>query len=121
MWGKLESEDDQMAGCMKFVCNNCAHSIEAWDEGNPYYFDKAGQKKYAYHPNRNFSRCIGNDTPNICLACGEVFNIDSCNPVTECHKCASTNIADTCRLDGVPCPYCHEGVFKRDQDYHCVS
>ena len=41
----------------RFVCNSCDHAIEAWDDGNPYYFEsvitKTGvtqKKKYAYHP-----------------------------------------------------------------------
>jgi DNA-directed RNA polymerase subunit RPC12/RpoP len=110
-----------MAECFRFVCNNCSHAIEAWDDGKPYYLDKAGHKKYAYHPSRSFSRCIGNDTPSICLECGELFDVDSLNPEAKCHKCASTNIADTCKLESASCPYCHAGVFEQDQDFCCVS
>ncbi len=110
-----------MAEGIMYVCNICANTIEAWDEGNPYYINKNGCKKYAYHPDSKRARCIGIDSPHICLDCGEAFNVDSRDPLTECQKCASTNIADTYRLDGVSCPHCHEGVFERDQDYHCIS
>ena len=58
-----------MAQGFRFICTNCEHMIEAWDDGNPYYFEwvttKAGlmkqKKKYAYHPSHEFERCVGND------------------------------------------------------------
>ena len=110
-----------MAEGIQYICNNCAHNIEAWSDGNPYYINKKGCKEYAYHPDSKLDKCIGNDSPHICLTCGEAFSIDSRNPATRCHKCDSTNIADTYRLDGVTCPYCHAGTFERDHDYNCIS
>ncbi len=40
-----------MAQRFRFVCGKCDHTIEAWDDGNPYYIDDDGKKKYVYHPN----------------------------------------------------------------------
>jgi hypothetical protein len=39
-----------MAMCVRFICQHCAKSVDSWDEGNPYYFDDTGTKRYAYHP-----------------------------------------------------------------------
>lgn len=63
-----------MADAKRFVCGSCRRVIEAWSDGNPYYLDRDGQKHYAYHPNHErLDRCIGNDLPHLCLACGEKF------------------------------------------------
>ena len=48
-----------MAQGFCFVCDKCDHAIVAWDDGNPYYIDDDGKKKYAYHPNHELlERCI---------------------------------------------------------------
>jgi hypothetical protein len=60
-----------MAQSFLFICNNCAHEIESWDEGHPYYFDKRGRKQYAYHPDPKRDQCIGVDSPHLCLTCAE--------------------------------------------------
>jgi hypothetical protein len=52
-----------MAEAFRFICNSCGKTIESWDEGHPYYFDKRGRKKYAYHPNPKRDQCIGVDPP----------------------------------------------------------
>ncbi len=39
-----------MAEGFRFVCDSCDRTIEAWSDGNPYYFDDDGKKQYAYHP-----------------------------------------------------------------------
>jgi hypothetical protein len=38
-----------MAHGVYFVCRGCGREICAWDEGNPYYLDEFGRKRYAYH------------------------------------------------------------------------
>lgn len=73
-----------MAECLKFVCNNCSHTIEAWSDGNPYYIDKSGCKKYTYHPDPKMASCIGNDAPHICLSCRYEFSVDSREPISVC-------------------------------------
>ena len=63
-----------MADMKRCVCDNCHKAIESWSDGNPYYIDEAGAKKYAYHPDHErLSKCIGNDDPHLCTACGDVF------------------------------------------------
>lgn len=32
-----------MAQCIRFACDNYNNAIEAWDDGNPYYFDRRGK------------------------------------------------------------------------------
>ena len=110
-----------MAMCIRLVCQNCAASIEAWDEGNPYYLDKQGQKQYAYHPNPQRELCIGNDSPGICLDCGQQFTNDSREPMTNCVGCQSSNLVDNFALAGRVCPSCKLGVFAADPNFFCIS
>jgi len=114
-----------MAQGVHFICNTCAHTIESWDEGNPYYFEsvitKTGKvrqkKKYAYHPNELRNQCVGNDSPHLCLSCGKKFMVDSEKPITACRKCKSEDIVDTWKLGGKSCPYCEGGVFGEPVPY----
>ena len=76
-----------MAQGVTFSCNHCGHSIEAWDDGNPYYLDERGKKRYAYHPSSERDQCVGNDSPHICLSCG--FDTDFFG-----------NTGDMCNRDG---------------------
>jgi DNA-directed RNA polymerase subunit RPC12/RpoP len=111
-----------MAEGVRFICGNCYKSIEAWSDGNPYYIDDLGAKRYAYHPDHSMlPLCVGNDKPHICLVCGKDFNVDSRLPVVKCPKCGSANIADTFNLKGKTCPYCKAGTFAVDPDFHPVS
>ena len=110
-----------MAESVRYLCTHCSQTIEAWSDGNPFYIDKKGSKQYAYHPSPKRDRCIGNDSPHICLSCGEEFKVDSRKPITECPKCDSTNIADTCKLSGLNCPYCKIGILSVDSDYYYIS
>ncbi len=111
-----------MAAGIRFICDHCNHTIESWDDGNPYYFDEHGKKQYAYHPNHDLlDMCIGNDSPTLCLSCGKEFMIDSRSPVTVCPKCSDQHIADTFELGGKRCPYCKKGTFNQDPDYFAVS
>jgi DNA-directed RNA polymerase subunit RPC12/RpoP len=111
-----------MAEALRFVCGGCGRSIEAWSDGNPYYLDKAGRKSYAYHPDHEaLERCIGNDSPHLCLACGAEFNVDSRAPVAQCLRCGSADFVDTFRLGGRRCPDCKEGTFTVDPEFYCIS
>lgn len=110
-----------MAEGRLFVCNHCGRSIEAWDDGNPYFINARGKKEYAYHPDPHRDLCIGNDTPHLCLDCGAKFKVDSRKPISACRKCGSTRIVDTFELDGQPCPYCKAGIFIADPNFFMVS
>jgi hypothetical protein len=96
--------------------------MEAWSDGNPYYLDESGKKRYAYHPDHeNLARCIGNDSPHLCLECGEEFMVDSRAPVEACHKCGSGRTVATFDLAGYPCPSCKAGEYRRDPDFFAIS
>jgi DNA-directed RNA polymerase subunit RPC12/RpoP len=111
-----------MAEATRYVCSACRRAIEAWSDGNPYYIDERGRKQYAYHPDHKaLDRCVGNDSPHICLACGEEFNVDSRAPVAECPKCMAGDIAECFQLSGKRCPYCKAGDFAANPDYYCIS
>jgi predicted Zn-ribbon and HTH transcriptional regulator len=88
----------------------------------PTSIDDAGEKQYAYHPDHeDLAKCIGNDSPHLCLGCGAEFMVDSEAPIKACPKCHSAEIADTFDLGGKRCPYCKDGVFAADPDFVCVS
>jgi len=111
-----------MAEAVRYVCSGCFHAIEAWSDGNPYYTDESGVKQYAYHPDHdNLARCIGNDSPYLCLACGAAFMVDSRKSTTVCPKCNGAKIKNTYELDGAQCPYCNKGVFAIDPGFNCIS
>jgi predicted Zn-ribbon and HTH transcriptional regulator len=110
-----------MALAKRFVCTVCAHTIDAWDDGNPYYFDQHGTKQYAYHPQTERALCVGNDSPHLCLDCGTDFLVDSRAPATACPQCASIAIAATFTLEGRRCPSCKAGVFTVDPNFVIIS
>jgi len=111
-----------MAEAVRFVCSDCGKTIEAWSDGNPYYIDENGQKQYAYHPDHeNLARCIGNDSPHLCLDCGDEFLVDSRTPRLECPQCGEKDIVSTFELDGRPCPYCKKGAFHMDRNFLMIS
>ena len=111
-----------MAESRTFVCNQCNRTIEAWSDGNPYYIDSSGEKHYAYHPDHeNLAKCIGNDTPHLCLSCGYEFKVDSRSPTTDCKKCNSENIIDMYKLNGEKCPACHKGTLHIDPERYSIS
>lgn len=111
-----------MAEGLRFVCATCSHAIEAWSDGNPYYIDENGDKKYAYHPDHeNLARCIGNDSPHLCLSCGEPHKVDSRSPIAACPSCAAETLQPKFRLEGCRCPYCREGSFEVDRGFHAIS
>ncbi len=111
-----------MAECIRFVCSGCGHSIEAWSDGNPFYIDEAGKKKYAYHPHHDeLEKCVANDEPHLCLKCGRESKIDSRLDSKVCPKCGSENVVDTFHLEGAKCPKCKAGHFASDKEFFCVS
>lgn len=111
-----------MAEALRYVCSGCRRPIEAWSDGNPYYLDEAGVKHYAYHPDHeNLARCIGNDTPYLCLGCGAEFKVDSRDPISTCPTCGATELADKYQLSNRQCPYCKAGAFLIDPGFHCIS
>ena len=110
-----------MAQGIVYVCDTCGKSIDYWDDGNPYWIDEKGEKQYAYHPDPNRGRCIGNDIKYLCLSCGEVCAVDSTLPVSNCPKCQAENIVETRELDGKPCPFCGDGCFGRDTTMEMIS
>lgn len=111
-----------MASAILHICNNCEYAIEAWSDGNPYYIDDAGKKKYAYHPDHeNLARCIGNDDPHICLSCGHGFMVDSRAPVSECPTCRDADIVSTYQLGGRRCPNCKTGSLPDNPGISAIS
>lgn len=111
-----------MAEGIRFVCSDCRYSIEAWSDGNPFYIDETGNKQYAHHPDHDeLSKCIANDVPHLCLACGNEVKIDSRLGHESCPDCGSTNVIDTFHLQGVKCPKCDGGHFDQDKDYCAIS
>ncbi len=112
----------RMAEAVRFVCGSCRRAVTAWSDGNPYYFDAAGTKHYAYHPDHEaLARCVGNDSPHLCLACGEEFLLDSERPAAACPACGAAGAAETYELGGQPGPFCKRGTFGQDEDFFCVS
>ena len=110
-----------MAQGFQFVCDHCRVAVKAWDDGNPYYFDKRGRKRYAYHPDPQRDRCVGVDLPHLCLSCGAKFMVDSRSPLKQCPKCSSDSITDQYHLAGKDCPYCKTGMFGRDPEFLGIS
>ena len=111
-----------MSECVRFVCSGCGTSIEAWSDGNPFYIDETGNKKYAYHPNHDeLEKCIANDEPHLCLNCGNEVKIDSRLEPQKCPECGSASVIGTFCLEGVKCPKCDDGQFVVDNDFYCIS
>lgn len=110
-----------MALLQVFICGNCSHSVEAWDEGNPYFIDERGKKRYVYHPDPERSRCTGNDVPMLCLRCGTECLSDSADPRMNCPNCNADALTDLWCLDGKQCPYCKRGSFGLDPDAFAIS
>jgi DNA-directed RNA polymerase subunit RPC12/RpoP len=85
--------------------------LEAWDEGDPYYIDEAGAKRYAYHPDEERMRCTDVEVLHVCLDCRNEFIVDSAAQVRKCPKCKSSRIPSICSLGGKRCPFCNKGKF----------
>jgi hypothetical protein len=110
-----------MAEKRVFQCDTCRHSVAAWSDGNPYYLEH-GRKHYAYHPHHAaLARCIGNDTPFLCLACAASFTVDSHAPRATCPECAATAIVALWCLERCRCPFCRQGHFLHDPESGAIS
>ena len=111
-----------MAECSRFICNNCGKAVESWSDGNPYFIDEDRQKQHVYHPDHDaLARCVGNDVPFFCLACGEEFEMDSRCPDACCPRCKSADTTETSDLDKKPCPVCRKGIFSIDPGFFAIS
>jgi len=110
-----------MAEGRVFVCSSCAHAITAWDDGDPYYLDEQGEKRYAHHPDPARDRCVGIDESMLCLSCGAECMRDSRAPINACTQCASQTLIATWELDGVPCPRCKRGTYHIDPTSQMIS
>lgn len=112
-----------MAQGLRFVCSHCDHAIVARDEGNPFYLDERGRKRYVYHPDsRRYQLPIdGNDGDYLCLDCGHAFRREQESPKKKCTKCPSLLIVETWYLKGKPCPYCKRGRFGIDPTIELIS
>jgi predicted Zn-ribbon and HTH transcriptional regulator len=113
-----------MAEGIQFLCSNCDQTIQAWSDGNMYYFDEKGKKQHVYHPMEMYfiEKCVGNETDFLCLSCGNEFLTDiEIVKVVKCRKCQSTEIAERFELEGKSCPYCKKGHFRRDPNFSAIS
>lgn len=111
-----------MAEGVRFVCGSCSTMVEAWSDGNPYYLDPSGAKVYAYHPDHEaLEKCVGNDAPHLCLACGAEGLVDTRAPSDRCTECGSAQLVDAFELDGRACPACGDGTFARDPEFYAIS
>ena len=110
-----------MAACIRLVCNHCSNAIEAWDDGNPYYFDAEGKKQYAWHPDPKRELCTGNESLRLCLECGEQTMIDAKVRGGRCGACRSKAVVHLFDLAGKRCPACKLGTFAVDPNFTCVS
>ena len=97
-----------------FACSSCSRRVTAWDEGDPYYFDEGGKKRYAYHPSSERDLCTGIDVSMLCLNCGRESLIDAEAPPRPCRKCKVGTLVEACALEGLMCPYCKKGAFARE-------
>ena len=98
-----------MAEGVQITCTECDFTTEAWSDGNPYYLDEYGEKRYAYHPAPEADLCTAVDVPHICMKCAHQFNVDSAAPIQRCPECNFGRISSLWRLVGKTCPCCQSG------------
>ena len=110
-----------MSIATQFLCSSCSFEVVAWSDGNPYYIDEDYEKKYAHHPDERLRLCVGNDVPNICLACAAQVEIDSRFPHRMCPQCAQQNLVEITELDGRQCPRCNSGMFVQNPRFQLIS
>ena len=111
-----------MSSAKRFKCTNCHHEIVAWSDYDNYFIDSEGHKQYTYHPSHDaLEKCIGYESPCLCLSCGELFSVDSLEPTNSCPKCSSSEINELYDIDDKNCPYCNLGKFHVDDRFFMVS
>ena len=81
-------------------------------KGTPTFWTRTAKKCYAYHPSSDRWRCIGIDSPHLCMACGAEFDVVSRAPIGACPTCSAPDIADTWTLERKPCPHCKVGHYE---------
>lgn len=105
----------KMAELQRFLCSDCGRKVDVWSDGNPFYIDDTGNKKYAYHPDHEaLAKCIGNDLPHLCLNCGHDVVVDSRSSKRICPDCGSDKVTEAFLLENVVCPTCRKGKFHLD-------
>jgi predicted RNA-binding Zn-ribbon protein involved in translation (DUF1610 family) len=102
-----------MSERLSFFCYECGKTLISYSDGNPFYLDEAGRKRYAHYPDaEKLDRCIGNDLPHICLSCGDRFVLDAtCLSKHVCPKCNAFEVIEVRNLWAEKCPYCKMGYF----------
>jgi hypothetical protein len=110
-----------MAMSKTFVCSACSFTVESWDDGNPFFIQPDGAKRYVYHPDPDRDLAIANDVPQLCLACGAEFNVDSRTKISITPCCGSASFSQTYKLTNKPCPKCKTGKFKVDKSQWKIS
>ena len=103
-----------MAQSIYIGCTHCDIEFEIWSDRNAYYLNENGEKVYVYHPSNDIALATGYDQDHLCMSCGEVFPIDSKDPIDKCPKCSSTNLQEMDQFDLLEkdCPYCKKGTFE---------
>ena len=137
-----------MAQGWVFECSECQYALEAWSDGNPYYYDTGGKlvvqiihpdpdtlevprqrKIYVYHPSHPKWPIVGNDVRHICLDCGRKFyvdivgleEVDDRHVPPPCIRCDGPNVVALWDLQGRTCPKCRRGQFGCDPDSIMIS
>jgi hypothetical protein len=126
-----------MAAGIRFICSQCRFTVEAWDEGNPYFLSDKGKPQFFYHPARErkleeyiqqsagryltgkeredfIASRTGNMSDLLCLDCGNTFRLDLEKRKRICPRrnCKSKNVVDPSMMGGKICPRCKMGTFE---------
>ena len=101
-----------MAAGRIYRCGSCGLRLEAWDEGEPYYFDERGEKRHAHHPSPERERCVGTESPHLCMDCAAEFLAGDADAPPACPACGSSRVLWTWLLEGRACPRCRTGAFE---------
>lgn len=126
-----------MASSLRFTCDSCGFSLEAWDEGNPYIEFPLGKRHYWYHPGemeviREVTRSIvghdpsneecesalenyaGNEPDYICRSCCKETRFDPDRDAQACTHCGSADVEEMYTIGCKQCIQC-DGTFSEGQ------
>lgn len=126
-----------MAECLKYTCDSCGFSLEAWDEGNPYIEYPAGNRQHFYHPEEDYEirriaesilsreptsedcerilrEYAGNEPDHICYDCQTVFRLDPDKDALVCKQCGSGRNEKIYGISGKKCVKC-DGTFSEGE------
>jgi DNA-directed RNA polymerase subunit RPC12/RpoP len=121
-----------------FTCEHCGHTVEGWDEGNPYIIDSKMKRVYFYHPGGehileqvageviaasngalDFDTVLkertGNAPDHVCMQCGHIRKFDPGRDTAICRKCGGTELVKAYHIGGKPCPKCKVGKFSEGE------